>query len=81
VSDGNAQTFPDQTIQVKDYFIVSIGDSYGSDQGNPDIEQEVFPGPFGFGWVLQSEALWQDERCHRSANAAPGLGCPGAWGV
>jgi hypothetical protein len=73
VSDGSTQTFPDQTVQVKDYFIVSLGDSYASGQGNPDIEQVVDPGPFGIGWRQISPAQWQDERCHRSANAAPAL--------
>jgi PKD repeat protein len=73
MSDGNITVFPEQMIQVKDYFIVSIGDSYASGQGNPDIEQEVISGPFGFGWVQVSPAVWQDERCHRSANAAPAL--------
>jgi hypothetical protein len=73
VSDGSTTVFPDQTVQVKDYFIISIGDSYASGQGNPDIKQEVIPGPFGFGWIQVSPAVWQDERCHRSANAAPAL--------
>jgi|GEM_PF-971163 len=73
IIDGVSQTFPVQTIQVKDYFIVSLGDSYGSGQGNPDIEQVVDPGFLGIGWDLISPAQWQDERCHRSANAAPAL--------
>jgi hypothetical protein len=71
--DGSTTEFPLQSIQVKDYLIVVIGDSYGSGQGNPDIEQTVetaFPAP---GWIMKSPARWQDERCQRSANSAASL--------
>ncbi len=70
---ADGQTFVQQEIQIKDYFIVSIGDSYGSGQGNPDIPQVVAPGILGIGWQLEEPAYWQDERCHRSANSASSL--------
>jgi hypothetical protein len=70
--DGSTTTFPIQQIQVKDYFIVAIGDSYGSGQGNPDIEQ-VVEYRFPLGWNVISPAQWQDERCQRSANSAASL--------
>jgi hypothetical protein len=69
IIDGNITTFPIQQIQVKDYFIVAIGDSYASGQGNPDIEQ-VVDYRFPLGWDVISPAQWQDERCQRSANSA-----------
>jgi hypothetical protein len=70
--DDSSQTFPAQTVQVKDYLIISIGDSYASGQGNPDIEQVVDPA-FPIGWDVITPARWQDTRCMRSANAGPAL--------
>lgn len=50
----------------EDFSIVVIGDSYASGEGNPDHEN-------GNGFIrnLTDSALWMDERCHRSAWAAP----------
>ena len=53
-----------QIVTVKDVFIVSIGDSYGSGEGNPDIPQKF--DDLGF---VSAGAKWVDERCHRSATA------------
>lgn len=53
-----------QTVTVKDWFIVSIGDSYGSGEGNPDVPQKF--DSVGF---VSAGARWVDERCHRSATA------------
>lgn len=55
-----------QEVVVKDLLIVSMGDSYGSGEGNPDREQvfridSVIPPAFTY-----AEAVWQDRRCHRS---------------
>jgi lysophospholipase L1-like esterase len=44
-------------VTVKDWVIVSLGDSYASGEGAPDV-----PG---------STPTWEDRRCHRSANAGP----------
>jgi hypothetical protein len=71
MGEGSTTVFPDQTVQVKDYFIVSIGDSYASGQDNPDIEMVVAPKPFGLGWTMISPPKWQDECCMRSALAGP----------
>jgi len=69
----NGQTYVEQPVRIKDYFIVSIGDSLASGQGNPDIPQEVDPGFFGIGWTMVTPAKWQDERCMRSAFSAHAL--------
>ena len=47
-------------VPVNDILIVSIGDSYGSGEGNPDIRKSS-----------AGEAIWVDERCHRSGYAGP----------
>ena len=58
----------DRQVYIKDFLIVSIGDSYASGEGNPDIPQRVGVG--GHYFTVLSEARWVDRRCHRSANAA-----------
>lgn len=52
-----------QTVAVRDYLIVSIGDSAASGEGVPDVPGA---GPYPF-----PQAQWIDRRCHRSANAGP----------
>jgi dipeptidyl aminopeptidase/acylaminoacyl peptidase len=44
-------------VTVQDFLIVSIGDSVGSGEGNPDV-----PKP---------SLAWENEQCHRSAWAGP----------
>jgi hypothetical protein len=51
-------------VVVQDWLIVSLGDSYGSGEGNPDVE--MGRGLFG---EKTSDAVWQDRRCHRTAQA------------
>jgi hypothetical protein len=70
-ADGNrypgypaGKAYDEQRVEVRDILIVSLGDSYGSGEGAPDIPQVVSPS----GQV--TNARWVDERCHRSANAA-----------
>jgi hypothetical protein len=53
-----------KTIDVKDWLIVSIGESYASGEGNPDI-----PGMCTIGHACVTGYKWQDQRCHRSASA------------
>ncbi|MDO5739866.1 MAG: PxKF domain-containing protein [Ornithinimicrobium sp.] len=53
-----------ETVTVKDWFIVSIGDSYGSGEGSPDVPQRFDDAGF-----VSAGARWVDQRCHRSANA------------
>ncbi len=52
----------EQPVYIKDYLIISIGDSFASGEGNPDIPRQASSG---------NPARWQDERCHRSATAGP----------
>jgi hypothetical protein len=59
-----------QDVTVKDFLIVSIGDSYASGEGNPDVFQQVGYNFFGFPENdLSVPARWADKRCHRSAYA------------
>lgn len=53
-----------QDVTVQDWLILSMGDSYGSGEGNPDIEVE-----HGLAGIKVADAEWQDLRCHRSADA------------
>jgi PKD repeat protein len=54
VTNENGQTDRiTERIAVKDLLLVSIGDSLGSGEGNPDNAQPT----------------WEDKRCHRSASA------------
>ena len=55
-----------QTIVVKDILIISVGDSYGSGEGAPDSFVK-----FGLLGYAETPAVWQDQRCHRSAWAGP----------
>ncbi|MCA1674384.1 MAG: hypothetical protein LC799_20075, partial [Actinobacteria bacterium] len=54
----------DQQVVVRDHLIVSIGDSYASGEGNPDVNQTGTP-------TKGTKARWVDRRCHRSAHAGP----------
>jgi hypothetical protein len=71
-SDSSAQL-----IEIKDWLIVSIGDSFSSGEGNPDR-----PGVYGADHIqgcqgkithVEKRAVWKDRRCHRSALSAPAL--------
>ena len=55
-----------QQVYIKDYFIVVIGDSIASGEGNPDI-----PSPLDADHKPIRPLVWQNKRCHRSANAYP----------
>lgn len=56
-----------QSVTVQDLLIVSLGDSYASGEGNPDIPQVP-----GFFWPgIDQEVDWLDDRCHRSALSGP----------
>ena len=57
-----------QDVVVQDWLIVSLGDSYGSGEGNPDIEMQR--NDVG---IEEAPAVWQDNRCHRTANAGSAL--------
>lgn len=52
---------------LKDYLIVSMGDSLASGEGNPDVRGDYD--------LIGSDrpAQWKDERCHRSALSGPAL--------
>src|SRR5438876_7791808 len=55
------------TVVVKDWLIVSIGDSYASGEGNPDIPQRFDHS----GLTVTSGPKWEDRRCHRSEFSGP----------
>lgn len=59
--DGQTNSYQ-EVINVRDFVIVSIGDSFASGQGNPDINKD-----------RKTKAQWIYSRCHRSAKAAPAL--------
>jgi hypothetical protein len=52
---------------LKDYLVVSMGDSLASGEGNPDVRGDY--DPIG----SDSYAEWKDVRCHRSALSGPAL--------
>ncbi len=59
--DGQSNS-TQQDITLKDFLIVSVGDSFASGQGNPDIERAN---------SSDGKAAWIYQRCHRSAQAGP----------
>ena len=68
----SGQSYFSQIITPRDYLIASIGDSYGSGEGNPDIPQSLVAcGFLNLGTCVDpaNTARWQDRRCHRSAEA------------
>lgn len=67
----SGQSYFEQTVTVRDYLVVSFGDSYGSGEGNPDKPQVLSPcGFLNLGTCVTSPPMWEDQRCHRSASAA-----------
>ncbi len=58
------------TVVVKDWLIVSLGDSYASGEGNPDVPQRLDEKA---GWTVVTGPKWEDRRCHRSALSGPAL--------
>src|SRR5260370_37328766 len=57
--DGQTNT-AEASVTLRDLFIVSIGDSFGSGEGNPDKPRHRL-----------RRARWADEPSHRSALAGP----------
>lgn len=62
--DGASLGHWEQAVTVDDILIVSMGDSYGSGEGNPDIPQQYY-----INGKVRADAKWVDRRCHRSATA------------
>jgi lysophospholipase L1-like esterase len=52
-------------VNVKNYLIVSVGDSIASGEGAPDVP--IPGGPDG--WRGGTLATWSNRQCHRSANS------------
>ncbi len=69
--DNQSQAF-ENIVHVRDFLIVSIGDSYGSGEGTPDVPQVLglYDGALNIQYVSEP-AKWADRRCHRSAFAGP----------
>ncbi|HEX3337262.1 MAG TPA: Calx-beta domain-containing protein [Jatrophihabitans sp.] len=63
-SDATVNT--SQPVTLKDVFIVSVGDSVASGEGDPDTLGPKDLGPFPF-----YTPKWEDQQCHRSALAGP----------
>src|SRR5260370_38342878 len=59
--DGQTNT-AEASVTLRDLFIVSIGDSFGSGEGNPDKPRHRL-----------RRARWDDEPCPPSALAGPAL--------
>ncbi|HZM67883.1 MAG TPA: hypothetical protein VFC16_16450 [Nakamurella sp.] len=63
-----------RTARIRDYLIVSVGDSLASGEGNPDRPGSYHVHVDLHGHVSASTvraAQWKDRRCHRSANSGP----------
>ena len=60
IAGPNAAGPFNQLVVVRDHLIVSIGDSYASGEGSPDVNRSG-----------DQPARWVDKRCHRSAHAGP----------
>ena len=63
-------------IAIKDYLIVSIGDSLASGEGNPDRPGSydvIFVAGKAVSVSTNTAARWKDRRCHRSARSGPAL--------
>jgi hypothetical protein len=68
---SNVSTPYPQDVTIKDLLIVSLGDSYASGEGNPDVPETYSTDIFGGNPHIDTPARWEDRRCHRSAYAAP----------
>jgi hypothetical protein len=78
VSDGARSDSMMMAVHVKDLLIVSLGDSYASGEGNPDIAQSgVAIDYLGISAGVLARIrvahrpVWQDRRCDRSGWAGP----------
>jgi lysophospholipase L1-like esterase len=61
--DGQTSAYQ-ETVNVRDIVIVSLGDSFASGQGNPDIKRDK---------ESDTDPQWVYSRCHRSAKAGPAI--------
>jgi hypothetical protein len=75
---GASVTLP-SIVRLRDYLIVSIGDSLSSGEGVPDrlgsYSYKLTLGFSGFDVEVHTthRVLWKDRRCHRSAFSGPAL--------
>jgi hypothetical protein len=63
-----------QTIRVRSLLVVSLGDSYSSGEGVPDLDLARAGATTltdRTGAALPRPAVWWDQRCHRSLNSGP----------
>jgi uncharacterized protein YkwD/plastocyanin len=58
---GGTSASQTETVTVDDVLIVSVGDSIGSGEGNPDLGRGEHP----------DGIRWNDRACHRSARGGP----------
>jgi len=79
---GGVSLAVSRILQIRDYLIVSMGDSLASGEGNPDVPgQYKVDTSFLTGEADHATAIkavkWQDQRCHRSAKSGPALAAKG----
>jgi hypothetical protein len=65
-TNGLSQTVSG-AVTLQDYLIISIGDSYSSGEGSPDVPQEYD----WLGLLVERRAKWADRRTHRSGFSGP----------
>ena len=66
----------EQDVRIRDYLLVSLGDSMASGEGNPERDGSykiIFNNITGKATKIgvTRTARWQDERCHRSNRSGP----------
>jgi hypothetical protein len=62
-SDAGERNAVSRLVTLRDLLVVSIGDSLGSGEGNPDRDKIDVSGQF------EIPAEWKDRQCHRSARS------------
>jgi hypothetical protein len=62
VRQVDGSSFVEGTVQPRDVLIATLGDSYASGEGVPDLRSTWYSSP-----------VWMDRRCHRSLFSGPGL--------
>jgi hypothetical protein len=75
---GGVSLAVSRIVQIRDYLIVSMGDSLASGEGNPDVpgkynvDTSFFTDEADHATAIRA-VKWQDQRCHRSAKSGPAL--------
>lgn len=72
--DGKDVWSAEETLEPRDILIASIGDSYASGEGNPEVNR-AYQVADATGTIVKAPApaSWWDRRCHRSLISGPAL--------